>query len=215
MPPYNQVLGGKLVSMLLLCHRIRHDFRKKYKDKKTVLRRRYLPPRLLFFTTTGAFGKSSIYNRLKFNDESLTEFIGFTKGCGGFHIPNSLFEEIVEFLEMKGVPTNRGFGTGPSRKMRLIDVGMRNLGYKKGNAHQIYRAIYLFPTVSNVREMVQGKHTQPRWKTQNTRDITEFWKHRWGLKRAANKTEYREFDRARFVSCELEKLNSEILARRE
>ena len=92
-PPYNQILGGKLVSYLMTTKNVKNNYEQKYKNKKTLMKKRTIPPRLLFITTTGAYGKSSVYNRLKFKDEYIAKFIGYTKGYGSFQIPNNIYKE--------------------------------------------------------------------------------------------------------------------------
>ena len=183
LPPYNSVLGGKLVAMTMPTDKVRNDFRRKYRERKTVLLGRELPPNLLFITTTGAFGKSSVYNRLKFEGRPVAEFIGYSNGSGSFHIPNHLYERMIEFLRKSGVDASRGCGNGPSRKMRLIDQSMRMLGFKNGNRHNVRRAVYLFPLASNLREMVEMKNIRPRWIRRTVGGVADFWKERWALPR--------------------------------
>jgi hypothetical protein len=78
LPPYNNILGGKLVALLMASNVVCKEYEKKYKRTKTILEKRRIPSRLLFITTTGAYGKSSIYNRLKYNDEYVAKFIGYS-----------------------------------------------------------------------------------------------------------------------------------------
>ncbi len=183
LPPYNSVLGGKLVAMTMATDTVREDFRKKYHGKKTLLRERELPANLLFITTTGAFGKSSVYNRLKFKDSPVAEFIGYSSGAGSFHIPNHLYEQMIVFMREQGANVARCYGNGPSRKMRLIDQCMSMLGYRNGNQHNIRRAVYLFPLVSNLRKMIAGENTCPCWTHRTVPEVTGFWKDRWILPR--------------------------------
>ena len=183
LPPYNGILGGKLVALTMATDKVRGDFRRKYRGKKTVLRGRELPANLLFITTTGAFGKSSVYNRLKFRGHPVAEFIGYSNGSGSFHIPNHLYERMIDFLRERGVDAARGYGNGPSRKMRLIERGMKMLGYRNGNRHSIRRAVYLFPLASNLGKMIAGQNTRPRWMRRTVPEVTDFWKERWMLPR--------------------------------
>src|SRR5690606_24582221 len=99
---------------------VRKEFEKKYKNKKTLIKNRQLPARLLFLTTTGAFGKSSVYARLKFDGHPIAEHIGTTKGSGTFHVPDVLYDELLGLLTVNGIDIKRGYGGGPSKKMKLI-----------------------------------------------------------------------------------------------
>ena len=65
--PYNYLLGGKLIATLMASNQIRKDFKKKYSHGKSVIRHKQHKRRgadLALITTTGAFGKSSILDRL-------------------------------------------------------------------------------------------------------------------------------------------------------
>ncbi len=99
LPPYNELLGGKMVALTLTCNEIRETYKRKYENYITVIKGRKLEPELLFITTTGAFGKSSLYNRLKYNGETVAIFLGYTQGSGTFHIPEELCRELLEFLK--------------------------------------------------------------------------------------------------------------------
>src|SRR5690606_17672524 len=79
LPPYNQLLGSKMVALSLTSNEIRRAYKKKYKNVKTLLEKRLIEPDLLFITTTSAYGRSSIYNRLKYKNELVAESLGFTK----------------------------------------------------------------------------------------------------------------------------------------
>ena len=103
LPPYNYLRGGKLVASLMTADVVRKKFEAKYAGKKTLIKGRILPAKLLFLTTTGAFGKSSVYSRLKFNEQEVARFIGYTKGMGSFHIPNTIYEDLMSFLKRKGI----------------------------------------------------------------------------------------------------------------
>ena len=201
LPPYNIVLGGKLTSMLMTSDKIREDFHRKYLEKITILQKRELPANLLFITTTGAFGKSSVYTRLKLRDDWLAKFIGYSNGSGTFHIPNQIYGELLKVLSENGVDVKRGYGNGPSRKMRLMQQGMAALGYKNGISHGVKRAIYLFPFAKNLEKLITGKNRRPIWHHRQESDLTGFWKERWILPRIDRLSErLRAFEKERFIS---------------
>lgn len=209
-PPYNGILGGKLVAMLAASDQLRQDFARKYKQRETVMRARVIPPRLLFATTTGAFGKSSIYNRLKSGDgETLAEYIGDSRGTGSFHIPHAIYLRILDFLESEGVNVARGYGNGPSRKMRLISDGLNRLGYRNGNNHGIKRAIYLFSYVKNLHQHIARQHSRPRWAKRDEKDLTSFWKERWALPRL-ERLARKNFVAADFIDKQLAEIRGDV-----
>lgn len=185
LPPYNKFLGGKLVASLMVSDLIRKSFRRKYRKSKTLLLERTLPANLLFITTTGAYGKSSVYNRLKFQDEKICDFIGYTGGYGSFHIPNTLYESFVNYLREQGYKAGRSFGNGPSVKMKNINKAMKLLGFKNGCEHGMKRAVYLFPFVKNLKSLVKNNGS-PKWHKWDADDLTDYWKERWAYKRVGN-----------------------------
>ena len=205
LPPYNNFLGGKLVALLMTSNIIREAFKKKYEGTKTLLLDRTLPADLLFITTTGAYGKSSVYNRLAFNGEKICEFIGDSSGCGSFHIPTTLYEGFLNYLREKGYKAERAFGHGPSVKMKNIDQALRLLGFKNGCNHGMKRAVYLFPLVSNLLPIIQNEEV-PVWYNREPDDLTDYWKNRWAYKRVDNeeKTSFLKKDYLKELSRDLE-----------
>ena len=114
LPPYNGLLGGKMVALTLSCNETREAYRRKYENYISIIKGRKLKPELLFITTTSAFGKSSLYNRLKYNGEIVAESLGYTQGSGTFHIPEKLYVELLDFLNSKKIDIKRSYGHGPS-----------------------------------------------------------------------------------------------------
>jgi len=198
LPPYNYLLGGKLVASLMTTDAVRKKFAKKYKGKKTVLKQRELPARLLFLTTTGAYGKSSVYNKIKIGDEAVSKFIGYSQGSGSFHIPNNLFEDFVKYLEKRNYDVKRGYGSGPSTKMRLINQAMGLLDISNGSNHGVRRAVYLFPMVKNLEGVIQ-KNEKPIWFQRTITLVTDYWKKNWAKPRADKRKEYLDFFADHFI----------------
>ena len=198
LPPYNELLGGKMVALTLSCNEIREVYRKKYRNYISIIKGRKLEPDLLFITTTSAFGKSSLYNRLKYNGEVVAECLGFTQGSGTFHIPEELYEEILKFLSKNGIDVARGYGHGPSRKLKLISLGLKYLGLPKFEYHGIKREFYLFPLVKNLREVIQ-KRKEPIWVDRPFDKLVDYWKERWAKPRAERMTDWRNFNSNNFL----------------
>jgi len=98
LPPYNYLLGGKLVSMLLASKEVRMIYRKKYKNTRTIIEGRVSNDLVGIFTTS-LYGKSSQYNRLKYKDRYLFSEIGHTKGFGSLHLSEETIHEMVKYLK--------------------------------------------------------------------------------------------------------------------
>jgi len=208
LPPYNELLGGKMVALTLSCNEIRGTYRRKYKNYTTIIKGRKLKPELLFITTTSAFGKSSLYNRLKYNDEVVAECLGYTQGSGTFHILKNLYEEILDFLEDKGINTARGYGHGPSRKLKLISLGLKYLGLSKFEYHGIKREFYLFPLVKNLKKVIQAGE-EPIWVDRPFDKLVDYWKERWAIPRAERIPEWKNFSSNNFLK-ETERMLEEL-----
>jgi len=192
LPPYNDLLGGKMVALALSSNEIRDVYKKKYALYRTLIKKRIIDSNLLFITTTSAFGKSSLYNRLKYKGEVVAERLGYTKGSGSFHIPDDIYQKILELLSCNGVDITRGFGHGPSKKLRFISRGLSYLGLSKYAYHGVKREFYLFPLVENLREVIQHKE-EPQYFDRPFDELASYWKERRALPRAERKKDWKNF----------------------
>lgn len=208
LPPYNELLGGKMVALTLTSNEIRDTYKRKYERYTTLIKRRQLEPVLLFVTTTSAFGKSSLYKRLKYKNEVVAECLGYTQGSGSFHISEELYKEILKFLVDKGIDVTRGYGHGPSRKLKLLSVGLRYLGLPSFEFHGIEREFYLFAFVKNLREVI-CLHQEPVWFNRPFHELQDYWKERWAIPRAERKPEWKDFKAVKFFE-EVEKILGEL-----
>jgi len=198
LPPYNDLRCGKLVASMMSTDYVRKKFKKKYLGVKTILKDRNIPSDLLFITTTGAYGKSSVYSRLKINNKEVAKFLGYTNGTGSFHIPNFLYEDLILYLKKLNYDVQRGCGNGPSRKIRLINQAMALLGFKNGTNHSIKRSVYLFPFAENINEVINnGK--KPKWINRSQKEVANFWKRQWAIPRAEKNKKYLEFSKDEFL----------------
>lgn len=193
LPPYNQLLGGKMVGLALTSNELRKAYKEKYQNVTTLMKKRKIEPDLLFITTTSAFGRSSIYNRLKFNNEPVAISLGYTQGSGTFHIPQDLYIEIQEYLKKRDVNIKTTFGNGPSRKIKLLDkaFGMLNLG--NYTYHNIQREFFLFPLAKNINNVIQ-KNVRPNYYSRKLYNLTDYWIERWCSPRSKRITDWQKFN---------------------
>jgi len=94
-PVYAALLGGKLVAGFLHSNVIRQQYWRLYGGKLTSQLGLRVPQPLLAITTASAFGRSSIYNRLRDEREILAKPLGYTKGYGTIHL-EELYPQIVD-----------------------------------------------------------------------------------------------------------------------
>lgn len=192
LPPYNNLLGGKMVTLSLTSNEVRRLYAKKYRNKETLLKKQRLPNRLLFITTTSAYGKSSVYERIKYKEEVVSKFIGFTSGSGTFHLSEGLYQECLRYLEEKKINTKRGYGTGPSRKLKLISNAFKHLKIPTFIYHNIKRGYYFFSNVKNLYEVIHN-NSKPLWYDRQFIELFNFWKERWCIPRSNRVDTWRYF----------------------
>lgn len=199
LPPYNDLLGGKMVALAMTSNEVRESYRKKYSGTVTLLEKRVIEPDLLFVTTTSAFGKSSMYDRLNYNGKTVAQSLGYTQGAGSFHIPETLYEEIIVFLKRQGINAARGYGNGPSRKIKLINEAFSRLRLPRFSYHGIKREFYIFPLVSNLGGVIHNDQS-PLWYDRPFSELVEYWKNRWAIPRSKSLPRWKEFTSAEFLN---------------
>lgn len=183
-PPYNRLLGGKLVALAAASNEIRRIYSRKYSGRATEMERRILPPHLVALTTTSAFGRSSLYNRLSYNGTAIAEFLGYTEGYGTFHLME-LYPLFREFLECQGVSTRGGFGVGPRRKWQTMVRALEQLGFSSDLLrHGVRREVFLFRLVDNLEAYMEGRDAEPVYRNLPFSELVTWWRERWLLPRA-------------------------------
>ena len=206
-PPYNELLGGKLVSILACSPIVIRDYTEKYthqvseiasrmKGKKVVR-----DSRLAFLGTTSLYSLgSSQYNRIKvpINDEFFLHFnkMGITEGYGTVYFSRETTDAMMHILELQdgGRRINHIFGEGTSPRFRLISKGLNTIGIKAEAfmKHHSPRIVYSINLATNTKDFLLG-HTDnlnyPFDITSNedviakTQDMIDYWYERWMRKR--------------------------------
>ena len=180
LPPYNYLLGGKLVSYILASNEIREIYKKKYKDKMTIIRKRKADDLICIFTTS-LYGNSSQYNRLRFENRLLYIPIGYTSGYGTLHISNETFLAMQQLLSEKGIMITNRFGDGPNWRMRVIRTASDIIGFDSDILlrHSFKRGIYAVPLTKNFRSFLLGKADRAIYYNLPLETLVKFWKERW------------------------------------
>ena len=187
LPPYNYLLGGKLISYIVASSEIRQIFQCKYKDKVTLISGR-TSNKLACIFTTSLYGNSSQYNRLKYGSKHLFIPIGHTKGYGTLHLTNETFDAMRELLQSRNIYVTNRFGDGPIWRMRVIRTASEIMGFDANFLlkHSFKREIYAVPLAHNFREFLKEEHVRLRYYNYSFDELVGFWKERWLNKRKRN-----------------------------
>lgn len=198
LPPYNFLLGGKLVACLLRSRELYDDFARVYGNSVGVISQKKKRARLLAITTTSSMGRSSVYNRLKLDGIQYMEPIGYTGGWGHFHIPDSLFIELRDYLRDMDhrYADHHMFGNGPNWRLRTMKAALNALGFRDDMMkHGIQREVFISQLADNATNILQTGRGKPDLTSLlSAKDIAELAMERWVIPRSIRKTEYRSWD---------------------
>jgi hypothetical protein len=197
-PPYSTLLCGKLIAMLVLSNEVRQAFRSQYADSESVIDKVKRPPYLALVTTTSAFGRSSIYNRLRIDGIDYWKSIGFTQGTGEFHFSNGVYEGIRKFAEENCEPTmkNAAWGKGFRNKREIIRKCLAELDLSQQMLnHGIKREIFAAPLGRNAIRFLKGEVSRPNFYDWPASQLIEKFMRRWLLPRAERFSSFSEFTR--------------------
>jgi len=184
LPPYNRLLGGKLVALAVASNQVRDDYRRVYAERKTEMEGRVLPSHLVALTTTSAFGRSSIYNRLKYRNMTIAESLGYTNGYGNFHLQR-LYPIFKQYLAAEGISTQGGYGTGPKRSWQIIRQTLDRIGISGDILkHGIKREAFLFRLIDNLEDYLEGKPGTPVYRDLPFENLADYWNERWLIGRS-------------------------------
>lgn len=181
-PPYSLLLGGKLVAMLAASDEVRERFREKYQGRDALISHRKHSGEIVMLTTTSALGRSSVYNRLRFNGRPLYQSVGMTGGSGEFHFANGLYAELRSFAEARTTPTakKRDWGKGFRNRREVIKKCLPLLGFSwTAIYHGVQREAFVIPLVHNVREFLLGQDEIAHYRTLPSSALTEAFHSRW------------------------------------
>lgn len=194
-PPYNHLLAGKLMVYAAASKEIRDAYQERYQDATTQLNGQVIPPHLVMLTTTSAFGRSSIYNRVTYpipgsaRTRKVAENLGYTKGYGTLFLED-LYPYIKRYLIENGYRPNKGFGEGPKPVWQNISKVMTLLKISDGLNHGIRREAWCIPLADNAREYLAGKTETPNYYPETFAQLAEWWRERWLLPRAERCTDW-------------------------
>jgi hypothetical protein len=203
--PYNTLLGGKLVCMMLTSPEVVKFYRARYGKQSsiiassmkgdTVVRK----PNLVLLATTSLYGVgSSQYNRVRVpvfevggKGEANLEYIelGVSRGYGSYHFSKESILYLNHLLPRgsDGRKVNSIFGEGVNPLMRKLRDGLAHVGLPAEELllHGNRRVVYAIPIAENFREVLLGLNARPKYHlalnraAHHTQLLGAFWRKRW------------------------------------
>ena len=221
-PPYAQLLGGKLVASLIGSREVADNFRRKYGRTTGIISGKQKRAQLALVTVTSALGRSSIYNRLHlrerpFDASSPTlvklDCIGETTGYGHFHLPDEIFTRLRKLIaqDQHAYANGHQFGDGPNWRMRVARVGLQRLNLDPDLIrHGIRREVYAMSLTENFRNVLKGNTQQTAVKRPSVEELSSAALERWVLPRVVSRPEFRKLRKDDYLAEHLS-----LLAERE
>lgn len=195
LPPYNQLLGGKLVASLVRTRDVYDDFRRAYGGTKGIISKKKKKARLLVVTTSSSLGRSSVYNRVKLGGTHYLRPIGYTRGWGHFHIPDDLFFELRKYLRENehAYADQHRFGQGPNWRLRTTRAALSALGFKDDLLrHGVQREVFISELAENALKILKSGKGRPKLKTLlSAEEVGKLAVTRWMMPRAERRPEYK------------------------
>ena len=202
-PPYNELLGGKLVSILACSPQVIRDYTKRYDSQISEIASRMKGKKvvrdshLVYLGTTSLYAVgSSQYNRIKvpLANGGQLEYrkMGITEGYGTVYFSNDTSLMLSRILELQdgGKKINHVFGEGTSPRFRIISRGLSSIGIKASAYlnHYSPRIVYSINLAKNTNEFLLGIDAEvdygfdlenPDSVDQHTQELIDFWYERW------------------------------------
>jgi len=196
-PPYSQLLCGKLVALLATSTEVQEAFRRKYGGRKAYISGRTFDGRLALLTTTSALGRSSLYNRLRYRSRTVYQSVGFTSGSGDFHFSNGFYGDLRELAAQHCEATAKhpSWGGGFRNRRELVRKALPLLGLSSRlQYHGVQREVFTVSLAENARAYLRGEDSWLKPHAQSAHDLFVWFRKRWLLPRANRDDRYRAFD---------------------
>ena len=204
--PYQQLLGGKLVAMLMTSPQVVEDVRKRYNGKVSLIASgmaglpMFRTPALSVLTTSSLYAVGSAqYNRVRIpgevagsdsNGEIRYRRVGFTDSFGTVQFASDTTDTLAAAARLansKRRLVNNLFGEGMSPKLRSLRLGLDALGLSPDEylRHHSPRLLYAVPLVTNAADVMLGLTREPDYVLPpsggagTTAAIANYWARRW------------------------------------
>ncbi len=206
-PPYSQVLGGKLIASLLASPKIRQDFIKKYKGTKSLISGTVFDGKLAAITTASAFGKSSVYDRISIRNGPRFIHTGWSSGSGEFHMFSEIYPELLELVR-EDVKSRKNplWGKGIRNRRVVILAALDRLHLPRSLLyHNVKRELFTMPLGSSSFEYLKGISSRINYYPLKQEEIADYIIERWMIPRAKRDGRYLQFEKETFSLRSMEK----------
>lgn len=209
-PPYNEILGGKLVAMLVTSPEVVREYQRRYGRMPSIIassmagRAVIRAADLVFISTTSLYGRRpNQYDRISIPAERVNagsagqlkyEYLGRTKGQGTFHFGEHVVDALSTLLSQtkQGQRVNSVFGEGANPRLRKIRDGLDEVGLPSDELldHGAPRLVYGVSLIENLTDYLLRIEKTPRYilPTSQPKPITgiigSWWFERWCRSRA-------------------------------
>jgi hypothetical protein len=200
-PPYSYLLCGKLVALLAASREVQESFYRKYWGREALISVKPSDGRIALLTTTSALGKSSLYNRLSYDNGLKFESIGFTKGSGEFHFANGLYSKMRELALDRCAATAKkaSWGIGFRNRREVIRKALPLLGLSPDLLyHGIEREIFVAALGENTQAFLRGEDSNFRAFSHSSDGIFAWFRERWLIPRSRRDLRYKSFDKREY-----------------
>ena len=207
--PYNRMLGGKLVALLLLSPQIAADNNRRYGAEPAIIRSQLknapvVPDNtLVWLGTTSLFSHgSSQYERLRLpagtiapeQEEIRYRYLGETTGYGTVQFADDTVRALDSVMRRRRGyrDVNSVFGEGASPRLRKLRSGLDAIGFNASLTmlHHQGRRIYGVPLFPDAAAYLCGFDPDvpdyirsPEAREDASERIAEFWRRRWLARR--------------------------------
>ncbi|HXI19895.1 MAG TPA: Druantia anti-phage system protein DruA, partial [Gemmatimonadales bacterium] len=174
-PPYQEIVGGKLVAALMTSPEVRAEYRRRYGGTASVIassmagRRVVRAADLVFIGTTSLYGeRPNQYDRIRVDFEGRDgerksvryRCLGRTKGLGTVQYGDDTVAELGRLLAQsrRGQRVNSVFGEGVNPRLRKLRDGLGELGLDADEllTHGSPRVVYGVSLVKNLQRYLLG-----------------------------------------------------------
>jgi hypothetical protein len=197
-PPYNLLLGGKLVALLMASKEVRDAYRARYGAQVSTIgsqmagRPIFKPAELKILTTTSLYGNgSSQYNRLRLPRSQFPQLefdlqwqeLAKTAGYGTVHLGSTTVRVLREVSERthRARRVNNRFGEGASPRLRQIREALEALGIDSTHVlhHATPRIFYGCELHPGARDELLGLVPATSTDAPIASVVSAAWRERW------------------------------------